>query len=224
MDSLSSGSLSYRPPIQAAERAIDFVYNHLSAWRDHPDRITAESENRLTESLVAYLDDEARRDDQPFSFLNQPSGGGRRTLDFAAKPYSGSSNSFFRPALTFFEAKRLPAPEASRNMEYVVDLEKTNGGIQRFKLGKRGHGSGFSLVAMVGYVQDGALVDWLKTINEWIMELAKDGSAGGVTWDHKEQLAELERKVKAKIARTWSKHHRPNEPDVVIRHLWVAMG
>jgi hypothetical protein len=224
MDSLSSGSLSYRPSVRAAERAIDFVYKHLPTWRDHPGRIAVESENGLTESLVAYLDDEARRDDQPFSFLHQPSAGGRRSLDFAARPHSGASNSFSLPALTVFEAKRLPAPEASRRMEYVVDLDKTNGGIQRFKFGKKGHGSGFSLVAMVGYVQDGALVDWLKTINGWIVELAKDGPAGGVTWDRKEQLAELERKVKAKIACTWSKHRRPNEPDVVIRHLWVAMG
>ena len=223
MNPLLSGSLSYRPGVTAAERAIDFVYKHLSIWRDHPERETADSENRLTESLTNYLDNEARREDQPFSFSHQPWAGGRRTVDFSARPYSGASNSFARPAITVFEAKRLPAPDSNRKMEYVIGSDKPCGGIQRFKLGKKGHGTGFAAVAVVGYVQDGTPDEWLRTINSWIAELTKQKPVGEIIWHKREQLAKLQKSEKSHMARAFSIHNRLDEPNIAIHHLWVVM-
>lgn len=223
MGSLSSGSLSYRPSVTAAERAIDFVYKHLPVWRDHPERETADSENRLTENLTNYLNDEARREEQPFSFFHQPSAGGRRTVDFSARQYSGASNSFARPAITVFETKRLPAPDSYRKMEYVIGADKPSGGIQRFKLGKKGHGSGHTVVAMVGYVQSEAPDEWLRTINSWINELAKKKPAGEISWHQRERLAKLQQNIETHMARAFSTHNRLDESSIMIHHLWVTM-
>ncbi len=224
MNSPVAGSLSYRPRITAAECAINFVYSHLPHWRDHPDRRIIESENELTESLTNYLADEARRGNQPFTFSNQPSAGGRRTVDFSARLYDEMLNTFALPALTVFEAKRLPTPGSQREKEYVIGLEKSYGGIQRFKLGKQGHGSGFQLVAMIGYIQKDTPDLWLNTINSWIVELAENTSEGSISWEQSETLAKLKKDKKAHTARAISTHSRYAESNITIRHLWIIMN
>lgn len=224
MDSPINGSLSYRPSVTAAECAIDFVYTHLPLWRDHPARMVIESENGLTESLANYLADEARRENQPFTFSHQSLAGGHRTVDFSARRYDGAVNSFALPAITVFEAKRLPTPGTRREMEYVIGVEKPYGGIQRFKFGKKGHGTGHPLVAMIGYVQKGAPDVWFSTINSWIVGLSKRKPNGDLLWRQSEKLTKLQQNQEAHTACAVSTHNRCDESDIVIRHLWVIMN
>ena len=68
------------------------------------------------------------------------------------------------------EAKLLPAPEASREKEYVMG-KKENGGMERFKLGK--HGVGLSCCGLLGFMTSHNEGYWVKRINGWILEFSK---------------------------------------------------
>ena len=68
------------------------------------------------------------------------------------------------------EAKLLPAPEASREKEYVMG-KKENGGIERFKLGK--HGAGLSCCGLLAFMSNHDKTYWMENINRWIVEFSK---------------------------------------------------
>lgn len=114
--------------------------------------------------------------------------------------------------LFIMEAKRLPAPEKTREKEYVISSgKKSNGGIERFKKGI--HGEGLSEGGMLGYVESGTYEQWKEQINVWIIELVPE-------WSEKECLIDL---------RKFSNHSslksnvvRKTEP-IKLHHFWVKI-
>ena len=75
--------------------------------------------------------------------------------------------------LFIVEAKLLPAPEKSREREYVIGHNE-NGGIERFKSGK--HGTGLSKCGLLGFMTMQGESFWINNINSWILQLSKDNS------------------------------------------------
>ena len=135
-----------------------------------------------------------------------------------ARPYT-----IYNPILVI-ECKRLPAPSADREKEYVTGTspDKKTGGIQRFKLGF--HGAKHKLAAMVGYIQDQRGKDWLNTINNWIKELAAKPIGDGCVWADDEILYLLENNTATGIIKCNSKHRRnANARKIAIHHIWISM-
>ncbi len=75
--------------------------------------------------------------------------------------------------LFIVEAKLLPAPEKSREKEYVIGHNE-NGGIERFKLGK--HGTGLFKCGLLGFMTMQSESFWINNINSWILQLSKENS------------------------------------------------
>lgn len=78
----------------------------------------------------------------------------------------------YKPSF-IMEAKRLPAPELSREKEYVYGKTRNdnpNGGIERFKLEK--HGLGLKECGILGYIEKEDFNYWFTQINNWITELS----------------------------------------------------
>ena len=106
-------------------------------------------EDEITQKLVMFLDEETRRQNTAFAFINQ----------YKIGIYKVDIGVYLRSKSFFFcciEAKRLPTPNNCKRdpREYViVDKEKYegNGGILRFKEGK--YAPTLSLSVMLGYIQ-----------------------------------------------------------------------
>lgn len=128
----------------------------------------------------------------------------------------------YEPVLVI-ECKRLPAPSADREKEYVIRAEpkKKSGGIQRFKLGL--HAGQFDIAAMVGYVQKGTFQDRHYQINQWISKMAGHSTPDGCVWTAKERLNPIEEDMTNKTAKCSSVHKRSSNNEIVIHHLWIAM-
>jgi hypothetical protein len=154
---------------------------------------------------------------------------GTRRVDMSALPSSGgfigqTYHTIYDPFLVF-EGKRLPAPSAAREREYVTGGAEKSGGIQRFKLGL--HAARQATVAMIGYVQDRDMDSWRSLINTWIRELANDTTVAEEKWSSDEQLDALTAHGALRVASTTSLHSRTGSAisnKICIRHLWVAMA
>jgi len=209
-------------------RTIAFVKEQLPAWRDHPDRAREEAERRLNSQLCKFLNSQARHFFPMANFHHEEPQGRRWSVDLSASPAELIcadlyGRSLFEPFLVF-EAKRLPAPSARREREYVTGYEDRSGGIQRFKL--RLHAINHETAAMIGYVQKGQLAAWLPAINGWISELVGVLSRDGCTWLESEQLTDYQEDARNGTASCFSRHprcgHTPADP-IDLYHLWVLM-
>ena len=155
---------------------------------------------------------------------------GRRSVDLSASPIKtmviGAQMYAIYDAFLVFECKRLPAPSKDREKEYVTGgVDKTSGGIQRFKLGL--HGAGLDPVAMIGYVQEYSLRYWFRKIDEWISELAISARADICVWNDSELLEMIDECVPKGLAICRSVHMRTDSTtssDITIYHLWIAMN
>jgi hypothetical protein len=116
-----------------------------------------------------------------------------------------------RPLLVV-ESKRLPAPEKSREKEYVIG-NCENGGIERFKIEKQG--KGFTICGMLGFVEKETFDHWGKAVNKWIKEL----SATNNFWNEDETLVEVEKRANYSVLN--STVHRLSFEDVSLHHLWI---
>ncbi len=212
-----------------AIRTIDFVSQQLPAWRDDPDRHQEEAEDRLNLQLCKFLDSRARNEFPMVRFDHEEYQTGRHRVDLSASPVESTTigvklHTVYDPILVF-ECKRLPAPTADREKEYVTGGEDLkSGGLQRFKLGL--HGANLSIAAMVGYVQGQSSCYWHERINRWISELVSGAAKDTCEWSSGEVLGPLEEYASKGISRCRSIHSRGRQArgkEILIYHLWVAM-
>jgi hypothetical protein len=208
---------------------LEFVFSELPTWRDDPDRPPEDAEERLNAQLCKYLN-VAASDRFPMVFFHhEEKQTGTRRVDMSALSKSGivlglTYHSIYDPFLVL-EGKRLPAPSADREQEYVTGRTKKSGGIQRFKLAL--HGAQQTTAVIVGYVQSGNLREWFSRINEWIGNEAESKDVVGEDWSSTEQLLDFKEDGNLHIAVSSSAHPRDNSsvsPEIQLRHFWVAMA
>jgi hypothetical protein len=200
---------------------IKFVQEQISSWRDDTRRKRVTAEPALNAQLCKYLNSQASNKLPVVQFHHEEQQSGRRYVDISAARYPDIYDPFL-----VLEGKRLPAPERRREREYLFDnSDKLGGGVQRFKLGL--HGASLEMAAMVGYVQNGTLPSWLKKINKWIGEAAKQGSSSGhCTWERSDFLKETDSNPGARTVRHESSHSRSGEvkgKQIRLVHIWVDM-
>jgi hypothetical protein len=211
----------------AALKTLDFIQRHLAAWRDDPERPSAERERELNSQLCKFLNVMAQQSGFAMvHFHHEEPQGVRHSADFSANPIDGGwiegrQYTKYEPLLVM-EGKRLPTPGSGREGEYVASVadEKPGGGVQRFKLGL--HGARLSIAGMVGYVQAKTCSDWFATVNHWIDDLM---SSGDPLWSGNDRLGGFILDSGARVSRCESEHTRKSVGATPIRlvHLWVEM-
>lgn len=204
-------------------RVIDFIYANLTSWRDDRTRNLVESEEKLTGQLHDFLQHNSGQHEN-FYFRIEEQQKGRRKIDLAAKP-TGSYiqanlySSIYTPIIVF-EAKRLPAPERSRDQEYVTGGAKISGGIQRFKLGE--HGQGHYISGLIGYVQSKGIDYFHEKVNNLILEMSKS-SSDSLLWNASECLEKVDDKMDVGLAKFVSHHLRNYNGEICLYHIWIDM-
>ena len=223
------GRITEGPTTSLVERTLQFVFTELATWRDDPARPREDAEERLNAQLCKYLNVAASARFPMVFFHHEEKQTGSRRIDISALSKSAivlglTYHSIYDPFLVL-EGKRLPAPSADREREYVTGGAKRSGGIQRFKLAL--HGARQTTAAMVGYVQSGNLCEWLSKINEWIGYEAENKDTSGESWSLAEQLLDFKEDAGLRIAVSSSAHPRDKSavsPEIQLRHFWVAMA
>ncbi len=224
----SLGRITEGPTTSLVERTLEFVFSELATWRDDSDRSPEDAEERLNAQLCKYLNVAASNRFPMVFFHHEEKQTGIRRVDMSVLSKSGmvlglTYHSIYDPFLVL-EGKRLPAPSADREREYVTGRTKKSGGIQRFKLAL--HGAQQTTAAIVGYVQSGNLGEWLSRINEWICDEVENKDAAGEEWSSAEQLVTFREDAGLRIATSSSAHPRDKSavsPQIQLRHFWVAM-
>jgi hypothetical protein len=214
-------------PNTLIDETLAFVRRELAAWRDDPERPDQSAEEKLNLQLCKYLNVRARHD-FPMAYFNheEPQGPYRR-IDLSVTPESvivagARTHTKYDPYLVM-EGKRLPAPAKAREQEYVTGGQKITGGLQRFKMGL--HGGGLDIGAMIAYVQNNKLDEWVKIINGWIGALHGSDCANGCKWSNDEALSSYDADEGNRTASCRSKVARisASTPDILIHHFWIAM-
>ena len=224
----SWGRITEGPTTSLVERTLEFVFSELATWRDDPDRPREDAEERLNAQLCKYLNVAASGRFPMVYFHHEEKQAGIRRVDMSALSKAGivlglTYHSIYDPFLVL-EGKRLPAPSADREREYVTGGTKKSGGIQRFKLAL--HGGQQSTAAIIGYVQSGTLSDWLSRVNQWIGDEAGSKNELGEEWSLAEQLLEFKEDARLHTALSSSVHARDKSAissKIQLRHFWVAM-
>ena len=209
-----------------ALKTIQFVRQLLPAWRDDPDRPDEQSENKLNSQLCKFLDSSARSSFPMVRFDHEEDQSGRHRVDLAASLVERTIleahlYTIYDPILVL-EGKRLPTPSSEREKEYVTGGQRRAGGIQRFKL--RLHGAKLNLAAIIGYVQEGSVSHWHKSINRWISELAASSADDSCDWSQDEILTILEKDVPQRTASCRSVHRRSSGNEIELFHLWIEIA
>jgi hypothetical protein len=207
---------------------LDFVSSELATWRDDPSRPSEDAEERLNAQLCKHLNVAASDRFPMIYFHHEEKQTGTRRVDLSALSKTAivlgqTYHSIYDPFLVI-EGKRLPAPSADREREYVTGFAKTSGGIQRFKLAL--HGAQQTTAAIVGYVQSGDLRAWLSKVNQWISDAAVSMDTSGEGWSLAEQLTDFKQDTSLRIAVSSSVHTRDESAvsrQIQLRHFWVAM-
>lgn len=216
-------------PNTLALKTIDFVYTQLPAWRDDPNRLDEQSENKLNLQLCKFLDSNARNSFPMVRFNHEEYQTGFSSVDISASPIEmttiGAKTFTIYDPIVVLEGKRLPAPSHDREKEYVTGgIEHKSGGIQRFKLGL--HGANHDIAAMIGYIQERSACDWHNEINRWIEELSSGTIKDVCAWNTSEILGKLEEDSSKGVANCRSTHNRNSSAQsnkILIRHLWITM-
>lgn len=211
----------------AALRTLEFIKTQLAAWRDDPERPSAQRERDLNAQFCKFLNVAAKRCDFGMvHFHHEEAQGVRHSADFSASTtdadwIEGRTYNKYEPLLVV-EGKRLPTPGTGREREYVSSPigQKPGGGIQRFKLGL--HGPALTIAGMVGYVQEEGCSDWFVEVNHWIDDLA---SSADPLWTQGDRLGRFKLDSADRTSRCDSEHQRKAGISSTIRltHLWVEM-
>lgn len=211
------------------QKTVAFVLGRLPEWRDDPDRPEHRSEEDLNSDLCKFLEARARESFPMVCFHREERQTDRRRVDLAALPSKATAiearrYTIYEPFLVL-EGKRLPPPSADREREYVSGMEKTSGGVQRFKLGL--HGSRHDVAAMIGYIESGSATDWHRDINIWIGDLANGFQTDGCDWHAEDMLQELVEDGQKKVATCLSTHARSGDvvsEAISLHHMWIVMN
>jgi len=227
----SSGRITSGAKSQASIFSIiTFVYEQLPFWRDDPNRLAVESEDKLNSQLYKFLNSQALEHLPMFLFGYEERQHRKRKVDISVSPIENiiieaRPYTIYNPVL-IIECKRLPAPSGNREKEYVTGIspDKITGGIQRFKLGE--HGAKHNLAAIIGYVQNKSCRYWQDKINEWILELVKKPIGDGCNWTPNEILNMIKEDTLTGVAYCLSSHNRTNKANnkIELYHLWIVMN
>ncbi len=171
------------------------------------------NEDELTQVFVEQLDIQIRKLNLPFGVKNE-------YQDIYSRS-PGYSDFYFHPIEEFkstaslfsVECKRLPAPTKSREKEYLIGNKK-NGGIERYKL--EIHGRGLSNCGMLAFIEDKSTDHWLKSINEWIYEIAESDKK----WRIKERLIRKEKAIE--FTYLHSVVYTISQRKVKLHHFWLC--
>nr|VFK31357.1 MAG: hypothetical protein BECKMB1821G_GA0114241_10829 [Candidatus Kentron sp. MB]VFK34712.1 MAG: hypothetical protein BECKMB1821I_GA0114274_10819 [Candidatus Kentron sp. MB]VFK76960.1 MAG: hypothetical protein BECKMB1821H_GA0114242_10868 [Candidatus Kentron sp. MB] len=229
---------SFEPEVHLPRTAryalLDFIADELPRWRDHPGREPEIAEVALTSQLRRHLNSAARISTAwnwirfiQFGTEDPDETKPGRTIDLTSEPcgvvlfIEGRRHTQFDTLLPI-ECKRLPTPKGKDRdkREYVVSAKGSTGGIQRFKFGH--HGAAHRVAGMIAYVQERTSDHWLKQVNGWIGELAKETDSG---WSASDTLQTLKDYPAAEVVcRLCSRHKRQNGREAIdLRHLWIKM-
>jgi hypothetical protein len=167
------------------------------------------NENKLTQILVEQIE---------VKIKSQPTIGVKNQYSDLFLGTKGIPDFYFHTVeegathepLFVVESKRLPSPTFEK--EYVIG-ETQNGGIERFKIEK--HGKGLSQCGMIGFVENFTSDYWIKTINDWIIELSQTNE----DWSDDEILAESTNVNN--YCYSISKAKRACSDPVLLHHFWV---
>lgn len=218
-------------PATQFRKLIDFVAALLPRWRDDHRRTPQSAENRLSEQLCDFLDDETRNTPgfEIFKFQREPhdDAKGGRNPDIAAKPAGTSiwiEGRHYSPydILLPIECKRLPTPTGPKRdpREYLYNAKSSTGGIQRFKAGD--HAKKHTMAAMIGYVQSHDISHWEKQVGRWVNELV---NAAVPLWSDEDSLVLESHDTVGRCARLTSTHARCVGVDpIALNHLWIEMS
>jgi len=173
------------------------------------------SEDDLTQIYIEQAQILIRKQDYPFNINSQ-----YRDIYSLSK---GFSDFYFYPneqgisnaSIFSVECKRLPAPDVTREKEYVIGT-KNNGGIERYKTEK--HGKGLSECGLLGFVEDKDFSHWHTTINGWIDDLSK---LPETMWKSDEVLSKIDSNTT--YCTLQSIAYRISD-DIKLTHLWVLVN
>jgi len=205
---------------------INFVKDQLPLWRDDPERRPLEqSEIKLNTQLSKFLNGEARKSFPMILFNHEEPQSGTRSIDISVSLIESQMYSKYDSVLVL-ECKRLPAPTAQREKEYVSSqsTDSIAGGIQRFKLGL--HGAKHDFAVMIGYIQKGTSDYWLTKVNSWILELVNNPIEDGCVWYDDEFLKESGINKLKDVNNYKSFHTRAcnKSGTVELHHIWITMN
>lgn len=172
------------------------------------------NEDDFTQIYIEQSQILIRKCDYPFNINGQ-----YRDITNLSK---GFSDFYFYPneenisttSLFSVECKRLPAPEKSREKEYVIG-DKDNGGIERYKSEK--HGKGLKECGLLAFVEKENFNHWSNKINDWIVELSKSN----IHWKDDEALTQIESNQNFCILN--SIVHRDKD-DINLTHFLVSIS
>ncbi|MSU51290.1 MAG: hypothetical protein EXS37_19750 [Opitutus sp.] len=210
-------------------RTTEFVYRQLADWREDPERPEEAAEEKLNAQLCKFLNARSRRSLKMAYFFHEERQTGTRRVDMAALPTEGTiiGSTYFSHYDPFLvmEGKRLPAPEASREREYLTGGSAKSGGVQRFRLGL--HGAALPRAILIGYIQDGHPREWFDRINGWVDDLVTAGEVDGESWAAAERLTAFTEARGKNVARSASRHPRQGpvvSPLIDLDHFWIRMA
>ena len=209
-------------------RTTEFIYRQLGEWRDDPQRPVETAEEKLNAQLCKFLNSRARKSLKMAYFFHEERQTGTRRVDMSALPATGTiiGSTYFSHYDPFLvmEGKRLPAPDASREREYLTGGTIKSGGVQRFRLGL--HGAALQQAIIIGYIQKGQPSIWFKQVNQWLDELIAAGATSGEVWTAAERLHSLTITKSRDTARSKSQHPRQGDvvgPTIELDHFWIGM-
>lgn len=217
-------------PDEWLDQLIRFIGEALPVWRDDPARPVRHSETGLTALLCARLAGLARLtpgwDFLQFRREEPDEVDARRSIDIAVAPagtiiwIKGRAYTEYQTLLPI-ECKRLPTPVGKDRdaREYLYSAIGSAGGVQRFKAGH--HGAGHSRAAMIGYLQEGDIPQWVDEIGRWVDEITSQRIEG---WSVTDKLLlgyhdPLERS--AFLSSTHARHG--DRPSIRLDHMWVEL-
>ena len=192
--------------IEAFKVTTPYFKNHITQFTHK-----VLNEQELTQEFVALL----RRKTIDSSFLIGQekedlcqNSEGRVDIYFYWKEETETTESFFDVEAKIL-TNRFPK---IREREYVIGDNK-NGGIERFKIEK--HGKGLSQCGLLGFIEQDTPEYWLRTINDWIVELSDPDK----NWNDNEIL--FRRENQPDYVYLTSDAYRINSDKVILHHFWV---
>ena len=208
---------------------VTFIASVLPGWRDDPARPVHTSETALSAQLCSRLNSACRHcgwDFLQFKREEPDEEAAQRAIDLVAAPRGATlwiEGREFTEYCTLLpiECKRLPTPAGPKRdaREYLYSQHSSTGGVQRFKAGH--HASAHARAAMIGYVQENAILHWQGQLDQWIDGLANEGLAG---WSAADKLGLTLHDTAARVASLRSTHNRQSGlSDILVDHLWVEM-